>query len=193
MCLFSIIMDALSLAARAILMQADKNSDLHSCIYYSHTFTSAQWIYNTYNHELLAVILALEEWHQYLQGTTHPFIITTNHKNLRTLKCCLDNRPDGHYFSRILTCNGRSLQVPRWVQQTHSLDGIMYISLRTMWRLVISSPVVDWKKTVNQTEPTMVATGLKLPVHTFYKVNGLGCLKWSNKLKTWLQPVTTGL
>ena len=39
-----------------------------------------------YDCELLAVILALEEWHQYLQGTTHPVTIITNHKNLSYVK-----------------------------------------------------------------------------------------------------------
>ena len=63
-------------------MQADKNSDLHPCTYFSHTFSSTQRNYDIYNQELLAVILALEEWHQYLQGTAHPITIITNHKNL---------------------------------------------------------------------------------------------------------------
>ena len=79
---FSIITDASLLAARAILMQADENSNLHPCTYFSHTFSSAQQNHNIYNHELLVVILALEEWHQYLQGTTHPVTIITDHKNL---------------------------------------------------------------------------------------------------------------
>ena len=67
-------------------MQADKNSDLHPCAYFSHTFSSAQCNYDIYDHELLAVILALEEWHQYLQRTVHPITIITNHKNLSYIK-----------------------------------------------------------------------------------------------------------
>ena len=47
-----------------LCMQADENSDLHSCACYSHTFTSAQWNYDIYDHELLAVILALEVLHE---------------------------------------------------------------------------------------------------------------------------------
>ena len=58
--------DASLLAAGAVLMQADENSDLHPCTYFSRTFSSAQCNYDIYNRELLAVILALEEWHQYL-------------------------------------------------------------------------------------------------------------------------------
>ena len=78
--------DTSLLAAGAVLMQADKKSDLHPCAYFSHTFSSAQCNYNIYDHELLAVILALEEWCQYLQGTTHPVTIITNHKNLSYIK-----------------------------------------------------------------------------------------------------------
>ena len=67
-------------------MQADENSDLHSCTYFSHTFSSTQHNYNIYNRELLVVILALEEWHQYLQGTAHPITIITDHKNFSYIK-----------------------------------------------------------------------------------------------------------
>ena len=59
-------------------MQADENSDLHPCAYFSCIFSSAQRNYDIYNCELLAVILALEEWRQYLQGTAHPITIITS-------------------------------------------------------------------------------------------------------------------
>ena len=78
--------DASLLAAGAVLMQADENSDLHPCTYFSCTFSSAQHNYDIYDRELLAVILALEEWHQYLQGTMHPITIITDHKNLSYIK-----------------------------------------------------------------------------------------------------------
>ena len=83
---FSIITDASLLAVGAVFMQADENSDLYPCAYFSHTFSSAQCNYDIYDQELLAVILALEEWCQYLQGTTHPVTIITDHKNLSYVK-----------------------------------------------------------------------------------------------------------
>ena len=83
---FSIMTDASLLAAGAVLMQMDENSNLHPCAYFSRTFSSAQCNYDIYDWELLTVILALEEWHQYLQGTTHPITIITNHKNLSYIK-----------------------------------------------------------------------------------------------------------
>ena len=83
---FSIMTDTSLLAAGAVLMQEDGNSDLHPCAYFSRTFSSAQHNYDIYDRELLAVILALEEWCQYLQGTAHPITIITDHKNLSYIK-----------------------------------------------------------------------------------------------------------
>jgi hypothetical protein len=83
---FSIMTDASLLAAGAILLQEDTNTDLHPCAYFSKTFIAAERNYNIYDRELLAVILALTEWKQYLQGTTHPVTIITDHKNLSYIK-----------------------------------------------------------------------------------------------------------
>ena len=67
-------------------MQADDNGDHHPCAYFSKTFTPAKQNYDIYDWELLAVILALDEWCQYLQGTNHPVTIITDHKNLSYIK-----------------------------------------------------------------------------------------------------------
>ena len=83
---FSIMTNASLLAAGAILLQPDANQDLHPCAYFSRTFTPAQRNYDIYDRELLAVILALEEWCQYLQGTQHPVTIITDHKNLSYIR-----------------------------------------------------------------------------------------------------------
>ena len=83
---FSIMTDASLLTAGAILLQSDANQDLHPCAYFSRTFTPTQQNYDIYDRELLVVILALEEWRQYLQGTQHPVTIITDHKNLSYIK-----------------------------------------------------------------------------------------------------------
>ena len=54
--------DASLLTVGAVLLQADTNKDLHPCAYFSCTFTITQQNYDIYDWELLAVILALEEW-----------------------------------------------------------------------------------------------------------------------------------
>ena len=86
LCPFSIMTNASLLTAGAVLLQTDANEDLHPCAYFSRTFTIAQWNYNIYDRELLVVILALEEWWQYLQGTQHLITIITDHKNLSYVK-----------------------------------------------------------------------------------------------------------
>ena len=63
-------------------MQWDGNGDLHPCAYLSQTFSPAEWNYDIYDRELLAVIHALKHWRHYLQGTAHPVTLLTDHKNL---------------------------------------------------------------------------------------------------------------
>ena len=78
--------DASLFAVGAILLQADTNGNLHPCAYFSRTFLPAERNYDIYDCELLAVILALTEWRQYVQGMSHPVTIITDHKNLSYLK-----------------------------------------------------------------------------------------------------------
>jgi hypothetical protein len=82
---FFVMSDASLTATGAMLMQKDSNGDLHPCAYLSKTLSSTEWnydIYDIYDHELLAVIHALEEWQHYLLGTTHVVTVLTDHKNL---------------------------------------------------------------------------------------------------------------
>ena len=42
--------------------------------------------YDVGNRELLAVKVALEEWRHWLEGTLHPFVVWTDHKNLEYIR-----------------------------------------------------------------------------------------------------------
>ena len=64
----------------------DVNDDLYPCAYFSKMFSLAEWNYNIYDCKLLAVILALSQWKHYLQGTSFPVFIITDHKNLSYIK-----------------------------------------------------------------------------------------------------------
>ena len=79
---FIVMTDASLLASGGVLMQQDDNRDLHPCTYLSQMFSAAEWNYDIYNHELLAIIHALDHWCHYLQGTSHPVTLLTDHKNL---------------------------------------------------------------------------------------------------------------
>ena len=79
---FIVMTDASLLASGGVLMQKDDNGDLHPCTYLSQMFTAAEQNYNIYDWELLTVIHALDHWRHYLQGTSHPITLLTDHKNL---------------------------------------------------------------------------------------------------------------
>ena len=81
-CPFIVMTDASLLASRGVLMQKDENGDLHPCAYLSQMFSVTEWNYDIYDWELLAVIHTLDHWCHYLQGTSHPVTLLTNHKNL---------------------------------------------------------------------------------------------------------------
>ncbi|KAI2655557.1 Transposon Tf2-8 polyprotein [Labeo rohita] len=56
---------------------------LHPCAYFFHKLSMAEQNYDVGNRELLAIKLALEEWHHWLEGSVHQFTIITDHKNLQ--------------------------------------------------------------------------------------------------------------
>ena len=79
---FVIMTDASLIASGGILVQWDGNGYLHPCAYLSQTFSPVERNYDIYDRELLTVIHTLEHWRHYLQGTTHPVTLLTDHKNL---------------------------------------------------------------------------------------------------------------
>jgi hypothetical protein len=79
---FQIECDASKYASGAILTQLDSNGDRHPCAYISKTFSPTERNYEIYDRELLAIIRALEEWRHYIQGSPHPTIVLSDHKNL---------------------------------------------------------------------------------------------------------------
>ena len=83
---FTVMTDASLTAIGAVLMQIDFNEDLHPCAFLFKTLSAAEHNYDIFDHKLLAVIHALTEWKHYLQGTGHPVIVVTDHKNLSYFK-----------------------------------------------------------------------------------------------------------
>jgi len=74
--------DASDFICAAILSQADKAGVLHPVAYFSKKMSPAQCNYPIYDKELLAVVLALEEWRQYLEASQFRISVLTDHKNL---------------------------------------------------------------------------------------------------------------
>lgn len=59
---------------------------LHSCAFFSWRLSPVERNYNVGNRELLTLVIALQEWRPWLEGSTKPFIIRTEHKNLAYLR-----------------------------------------------------------------------------------------------------------
>ncbi len=79
--------DASEVGVGAILSQrSSSDGKIHPCMYFSHCLSPTERNYDIGNRELLAVKLALEEWHHWLEGSGVPFIVWTDHKNLEYIK-----------------------------------------------------------------------------------------------------------
>ncbi|KAI2666521.1 Transposon Tf2-9 polyprotein [Labeo rohita] len=84
--LFMVEVDASTTGVGAVLSQAVGEPSLHPCAYFSRKLSMAEQNYDVGNRELLAIKLALEEWHHWLEGSVHQFTIFTDHKNLQYLR-----------------------------------------------------------------------------------------------------------
>jgi RNase H-like domain found in reverse transcriptase len=69
-------------ALAAILSVFTSDGEIHPVAFHSHSFNSAKLNYDTHDKELLTIYEAFKHWHQYLEGSTIPVDVVTNHKNL---------------------------------------------------------------------------------------------------------------
>ncbi len=80
---FSLEVDTSAYAVGAILTQKDDRGKHQAVGYFSKTFTEAERNYDVHDHELLAVVRGLANWHHLLAGSPHPITVYTDHKNLQ--------------------------------------------------------------------------------------------------------------
>ena len=84
---FVVEVDASETGVGAVLSQrSPKDNKLHPCAYFSHRLSPTEQNYTIGDRELLAVVLALEEWRHFLEGGALPFLVWTDHKNLEYIK-----------------------------------------------------------------------------------------------------------
>lgn len=78
--------DALDVGVGAVISQrSGEDQKLHPCAFFSCQLSPAEWNYDVGNNELLAMVLVLQEWRHWLEVTTQPFVVWTDHKNLTYL------------------------------------------------------------------------------------------------------------
>jgi hypothetical protein len=83
---YRVKVDALDKATGVQLSQEDTNRGWCPVAFISKLLSPAEKNYHTYNKELLAIMVALQEWCQYLLSTKKQFEIWSNHKNLGYFK-----------------------------------------------------------------------------------------------------------
>ncbi|KAI3360881.1 hypothetical protein L3Q82_012889, partial [Scortum barcoo] len=86
-CRFIVEVDASETGIGAVLSQrCPVDQKVHPCAFFSRRLTPAERNYDVGNRELLAVVLALQEWRHWLEGAEQPFLVWTDHKNLAYLR-----------------------------------------------------------------------------------------------------------
>jgi hypothetical protein len=74
--------DVSDYVSAGVLSQWDNEGVLHPVAYYSKKHLPAEWKYDIYDKELMAIIKALEEWRPECEGAAYPLQLITDHKNL---------------------------------------------------------------------------------------------------------------
>ena len=74
--------DASDFAIGACLGQLTDQGKLRPVAYYSRKLTPAELNYDVHDKELLAIVVAFQQWRVYLEGSTHQVQVWTDHKNL---------------------------------------------------------------------------------------------------------------
>ena len=80
---FELEVDASAFAVGAILFQRDTEGRKHDVGYFSKALNPAEWNYDIWDREFLAVIKALGHWRHLLIGTPHKIVVWTDHANLQ--------------------------------------------------------------------------------------------------------------
>jgi len=74
--------DASDYVLAGILSQYDDEGVLHPGAFYTKKQSPAECNYEIYYKELMAIVLAFEEWRPHLEGSRHPIQVLSDHKNL---------------------------------------------------------------------------------------------------------------
>ena len=75
--------DASDYALAAVLSIIHSNGELHPIAFHSRTFTAPELNYDVHDKELLAIFEAFKRWRHYLEGSTLPIDVVTDHRNLQ--------------------------------------------------------------------------------------------------------------
>ena len=74
--------DASDYTLGACLSQKDDQGCMHPVTFLSRKFSPAELNYQIHDKELMAIVVACQEWRQYIKGVTYTITVYTDHKNL---------------------------------------------------------------------------------------------------------------
>jgi hypothetical protein len=77
--------DASDFATSGVLSQEQDDGTVRPIAYFSRKMNDTERRYATHDKELLALILAVEHWRVYLEGSEHPIMLRTDHRSLQHL------------------------------------------------------------------------------------------------------------
>jgi hypothetical protein len=75
--------DASGYAVAGIASQPDQEGRWHPIAYWSRKMIDAETRYETHDAELLAIVESFKHWRHYLEGSTYPVVVLSDHANLR--------------------------------------------------------------------------------------------------------------
>jgi len=86
--------DASDFAIGAVLSQKFEDGNIHPCAFLSKKMSPAQFNYDVFDKEMLAIVYALQKWRHYALGTPYKITIFSDHQNLEhfTQKIKLNRR-----------------------------------------------------------------------------------------------------
>jgi hypothetical protein len=82
--------DASGFATGGTLSQLQEDGLWHPVAFRLASMDPVERNYEIYDWEMLAIIEALKDWHNFLEGTPEPFEIITDHQNLEYWKTAQD-------------------------------------------------------------------------------------------------------
>lgn len=127
---FRVKADSSNYATGAALLQKGADGKWHPVAYHSKSLSKAERNYEIYDKELLAIVLALEEWRQYLLGARHTFEIWSDHQNLTYFREARKlNRQQARWFTEMQEYDftlhhkpGSTIGVPDAISHKAGLD-----------------------------------------------------------------------
>jgi len=101
--------DASDFAIGAVLSQKFEDVKIHLCPFLSRKLSPAEFNYDIFDKEMLAIVYALQNWRHYVLGTEHKTTIFSDHQNLE-------------YFTKKVKLNRRQ---PRWAEILLEFDFVI--------------------------------------------------------------------